>query len=283
MSTQESKQWRDGWTAEDPPDVGFAWAPNDGDEYVDRHGDGLVYRDLGVRESSNGTIGVQRLRVGDAATASSWRTLDVDFDCLYVLRGEVTISTANGESVTLHANGAALHPGGCAYQLTSVSDDFEAVQITAPASPGPRLSADPPEGGDAEGEPVYTYDTDDEYRAGDGPRKFFLYRDTGARAATDGRIHLHVVRATEPGPGTGWHYHTMAQWFMVIGGSALLRVEDRPRQPLGWGDAMCLGRGTSMRHNLTDYTGDYLVLEMCIPADYETLAVDEPANADSPA
>lgn len=280
MSTQRSTQWRDGWTADDPPDIGFAWAPNEGGEYGDEHGDGLVYRDLGVREASSGAVGVRRLRVGNAAEATQWRVLDVDFDCLYVLRGEVTIRGCTGETVTLHEGGAALHPGGSPYQLASVSDDFEAVQITAPALTGLELHADAPEPG-GEGEPVYTYDVDDEYVAGDGPRKFFLYRDIGARAATDDRIHLHVVRATEPGPGTGWHYHSMAQWFMVIGGSALLRVEDRSRQLLGWGDAMCLGRGPTMRHNLTDYSGDYLVLEMCIPAEYQTVAVDEPAHADS--
>jgi hypothetical protein len=36
-----------------------------------------------------------------------------------------------------------------------------------------------------------------------------------------------------------------------------------------------------MRHNVTDFSADYLVLEMCIPAEYETIAVDEPEGADA--
>ena len=120
---------------------------------------------------------------------------------------------------------------------------------------------------------------DTEFKRG-GLRDFFLYRDLETRAATDGRLHIHVVRATEAGPGTGWHYHTMAQWFMVIGGSAVIRVEDQPRQELGWGDSMCIGRGPRMRHEIADHSADYLVLEVCVPAAYSTVAVDEPAGAD---
>jgi hypothetical protein len=35
-----------------------------------------------------------------------------------------------------------------------------------------------------------------------------------------------------------------------------------------------------MRHNVTSFSGDYLVLEMCIPAEYDTVGVDEPDGAD---
>jgi mannose-6-phosphate isomerase-like protein (cupin superfamily) len=125
-------------------------------------------------------------------------------------------------------------------------------------------------------EPIYTHDGDDQYRRGDGPRAFFLYRDLATRGSTGDRIHFHIVRATEAGLGTGWHYHTMSQWFMVIGGHADISVEDHPKQPLGRGDAMCIGSGPQMRHNVTDFSSDYLVLEMCIPADYDTIAVDRP-------
>jgi quercetin dioxygenase-like cupin family protein len=92
-------------------------------------------------------------------------------------------------------------------------------------------------------------------------------------------MHIHIVRATQPGR-TGWHYHTMAQWFMVLRGTAKIGVQGHPTQPLHAGDAMCVGYGQDMRHNVVDFSSDYLVLEMCIPARYETVAVDPPPGAD---
>ncbi len=281
--TQQATDWQTGWTAESPASIGYAWAANEGGEYAARAGDGLRYRDLGVREASGGTIGVSRLRLGDAEQAGGWRLLDGDFEFLYVLRGAVTIEGPDGETVTLQEGGAAVRPGRHPYRLSGISPDFDAVQITSPAGVGV-LRGDGALGADRGAPthaPVYTHDTEDQYKRGDGPRAFFSYRDLGTRGPTDERIHIHVVRASEPGPGTGWHYHTMAQWFMVIGGTADITVGDRALQPLAWGDAMCIGKGEQMRHNVTDFSGDYLVLEMCISASYDTIAVDPPAASTS--
>jgi hypothetical protein len=250
--------------------------------------DGLLSRELGLAETSGGAIGVRRVKVGDPAEAARWRTLDVDFDFLFVLRGAVTVSDAAGGEVRLGTFDTALHPRRFRYRLSEFSADFEAVQVTAPArhaddgacadegdgGPGERALVGAPRG------PIYTRESEGAYRRGDGSRGPFLYRDLETGAATDGRLHLHVVRAGDVGPGTGWHYHTMAQWFMVIGGSAAIRVEDQSRQELGWGDSMCIGRGPRMRHEFADYSADYLALEVCVPAAYSTVAVDEPAGAD---
>jgi hypothetical protein len=81
-------------------------------------------------------------------------------------------------------------------------------------------------------DPNVTREAPDSYEMGNGPRKFFLYRDLETRGETENRIHIHLVRATEPGEGTGWHYHTMAQWFMVVGGTSNIGVEDHDLQPL---------------------------------------------------
>ncbi len=77
-------------------------------------------------------------------------------------------------------------------------------------------------------------------RDGDG----FAYRDLGVQAASGGAIG----------------------------------VEDHPPQPLAYLDAMCVGRGGTMRHNVTDFSADYAVLEMCIPAVYDTIAVNDPVE-----
>ncbi len=277
-----SKAWKTGWTSMDPAEIGHAWAPNDAGEYVER--DGFHCCELGLAETSGGALGVRRLRVADPELASGWRSLDADFDFLYVIRGAVTIENEFGEVIKLETGGAALHPEAVRYRFSDFSGDFEAVHITSPAGfvlrrepPVPHAVADHA----TLAMPVYTHDTEDQWVMGNGPRNHHVYRDLGTRLPTDSRIHFHVVKATGPGRNIGWHYHSMAQWFMVLGGTGVFRIEDRPRQRLGWGDSMCVGRGPRMRHNVTDYSEDYLVLEMCVPADYDTIAVSEPEGADA--
>jgi quercetin dioxygenase-like cupin family protein len=274
--TAINTDWRSGWTASQPAYVGYAWAPNSGGDYRAAD-DGLLHRDLGLDAASDGRIGCERVRLASGQQVGDWRRLDVDFDFLYVLRGTIEIETADGQHVVLGTGGCAVQPGHTAYRYTHATSDLDAVHVTSPAryellrgEAALAASVMPERPG------VFTHDSDDQYKRGDGPRAFFLYRDLGTRAVTEGRIHFHVVRATEPGLGTGWHYHTMSQWFMVIGGSANISVEDHPKQPLGWGDAMCVGSGEHMRHNVTDFSSDYLVLEMCVPADYATIATDRP-------
>jgi hypothetical protein len=45
---------------------------------------------------------------------------------------------------------------------------------------------------------------------------------------------------------------------------------------------MCVGYGKGMRHNVAPFSGDYAVLEMCVPAVYETIPVDAPPGASMP-
>jgi hypothetical protein len=277
MALADSTQWRGGWTATEPADIGFAWAARGDGDFVDRDGNGFVSRDLGVAAASDGAIGVQHLRLGDGDEAATWRALDADFDFLFVLTGSVRIVTDHGTQ-PLDAGGCAVHPKLLRHRFVDVSDDFEAIHVTAPARVD--VLHDPAPGAADAPVPIYTHETSDQYERGNGPRSYFLYRDLGTREPTADRIHFHVVRAMDAGPGTGWHFHTMAQWFLILGGSSVISVEDRAGQPLNYLDAMCVGRGEMMRHNVTDFSADYAVLEMCIPAVYETIAVDQPVGAD---
>jgi mannose-6-phosphate isomerase-like protein (cupin superfamily) len=79
--------------------------------------------------------------------------------------------------------------------------------------------------------------------------------------------------------GTGWHNHTMRQWFYVMGGEAELEMEVNEKvdkMPLRSGDAMTVSKG--QRHDVPTYTDDYFVLEMCIPKEYDTTAHEGPAH-----
>ncbi len=58
--------------------------------------------------------------------------------------------------------------------------------------------------------------------------------------------------------------------------------EDGPQIELRVGNSTCLGAGPDMRHNVAPFTGDYTVLEMCVPHAYETIAVDPPTAGAPP-
>jgi quercetin dioxygenase-like cupin family protein len=277
MSGNATADWATGWTAAEPLQLEYAWAPRDGGEWADSAHGGLEARDLGLAAASGGKMGVNHLR----AKAGAARDEDpiahaVDFEYLYVLAGSITIEPDGGEPVTLGPDDTVQLPRGARHRRTGVSDDFEAVEIVAPAVYETTRDADV----EAAGEPLFTFEGPDAYTLGDGPRKFFNYRDLGTRGPTADRIHLHCVKATgTPGEGTGWHYHSMAQWFMILGGQGHIRVEDGPDIELNRIDAMCIGSGPQMRHNVAPFSGDYAVLEMCVPAAYETIAVDRPEGA----
>lgn len=274
MSTEQRQHWLDGWTAANPAGIGEAWVENEGGEYVDRDGDGFGYRDLGLEQASKGALGVQRFRVRDADKVGQWRQIDNDFDFLFVIRGSVDVEGPGGKIVTLGQYDSAIHPRGYRYRLINPSDDLDAVHLTAPAK---LLPADQAQRADRE--PVYSHDSEDAYELGNGPRNFFAYRDLGTAEATDGRLHIHVVHAPEPAAATGWHYHSMSQWFMVLDGSAVTRVEEHPPRNLTFGVSQCLGSGDRARHNVTEFSAGYRVIELCLPAEYDTIPCDPPENA----
>jgi quercetin dioxygenase-like cupin family protein len=277
MTEKATTDWATGWTAKEPLQLDYAWAPAGGGDWKESAHGGLEARDLGLDAASGGKMGVNHLRLPQGGSVDEdWIAHDVDFEYLYVLAGSITIEPEGGDPVVLRPDDTAYLPRFLRHRRSAASDDFEAVEIVAPAAYETTGSADV----EAEGEPVFTFEGPDVYTLGDGPRKFFNYRDLGTRGPTDERIHLHVVRATgTPGEGTGWHYHSMAQWFMILGGSSHIRVEDGPDIELNRIDAMCIGSGPHMRHNVAPFSADYAVLEMCVPATYETVAVDKPEGA----
>ena len=66
----------------------------------------------------------------------------------------------------------------------------------------------------------------------------------------------------------------MGQIFYILRGWSELVVEDAAAFRMTPGDAMCLAPG--MRHNVPGFSSDYLLLEMCVPADYDTIDAPPP-------
>jgi mannose-6-phosphate isomerase-like protein (cupin superfamily) len=112
----------------------------------------------------------------------------------------------------------------------------------------------------------------------DGLRAFFSYRDLGIRDATGGRVLAHVIRAERPHDGAaGWHRHTLDfQMYYVIRGWIRFRYE-------GVGEVLaeagsCVHQPPGIRHAELGHSDDLELLEITLPAEFETAEVAPPAG-----
>jgi mannose-6-phosphate isomerase-like protein (cupin superfamily) len=286
MEQLSTNDWVTGWTATDAPQIGFAFVRADADGWEAGPWPGLQSMELDLGPASDGLFSARRIRVkpGETAPDTGWYRHDGDFDFIYVLSGSVAIETEAGEHCTLGPGASGLYPALTLRREYGATPDLEYIRVTVPGELpviAGRDSELPARAGQLNPgrQPVYTFDLPETYVVGAGPRSFFEYRDLGTASATAGRIHIHVVHAVESGAGTGWHYHSMAQWFLILEGSADIAVEEEPIFHMGPLDSMCVGRG--MRHDVVRFSSDYKLIEMCVPADYETVGIAPPQGSAS--
>lgn len=256
---------------------GFGYAPCAPALWRADAGGGLESRDLSLRSASNDTLDAKHIRAGGHV-----RELDdliapnAPFAFLFVLGGVVDLREEGHAPVELKAFSAATRYGAGAPVHWRLSNDAEVFLMVAHRAAASRLGV----ASDTACSWTISHDTADAYRLGEGPRRFFKYRDLGVAGATARRIHIHVVAATgSVAGGTGWHSHTMGQIFFVLSGWADLAVDRRPWVRMGPCDAMCLSAG--MTHDVPGFSDDYRVLEMCVPADYTTTDAPAPGGLDA--
>jgi quercetin dioxygenase-like cupin family protein len=242
----------------------------------------LVARDLLLGEATSHQLGARLLKAAAAGKTGSWPfSRSPKYQSLYVMAGVLTI-TSNNEQFVLRAGdvpNAALLAGATAIQWDA---DFEAFELSAPDWQAPErlepaaalAGLDLPAGADAA--PAVNRLTDNSF-VKDGLRPFFNYRDLGTSVETDRRMHLHVVKVvgTLPG-GTGWHVHSMSQIFFVFQGWVKIAVEGQGVIHMQAGEAMTIANG--MRHNVFEFSPDYELVELCMPADYSTVPTPAPAD-----
>jgi quercetin dioxygenase-like cupin family protein len=109
----------------------------------------------------------------------------------------------------------------------------------------------------------------------DGLRDFFLYRDLGVAAATNGKVIAHLVKANlPPTDGTGWHKHVADfQIVIMMKGWAKFMYDDKVTL-VEAGD--CVHQRPGLTHFLFDYSPDMEYLEIVGPADFDTVPVEGP-------
>lgn len=116
---------------------------------------------------------------------------------------------------------------------------------------------------------------DNPFKSG-GLRTYREYRDFGFAEATGGKVHAHIIRTTAPAPegGTGMHYHDLDfQMVYCLKGKSRVWFEGQGEIEIEEGDAWIQPPG--IKHNVMWYTDDYELLEITLPADYPTVAVEE--------
>lgn len=247
----------------------FGFAPLLSAVWQDDPSTGLASRDLAAAQASQKAFTGRHLRAAGIVTETD-RLIPADcvFSFLFVLVGKVELTEAGGQSFALTSLDSATRHGPGKHLSLKLSHDAEIILLNATRDGAAQF-------GSGNGTWSISREQEDDYIAGNGPRAFFRYRDLAVSEATGRRIHIQLVRATGPSPagGTGWHIHGMGQLFYILRGHADISVINQQSVQIRTGDAMCIAK--AMAHNVTAFSRDYLVLEMCIPADYETVPTDE--------
>ncbi len=244
---------------------GFGYSPLEPAFWRTDATSGLSYRDLSIASASDDAFVGYHLRTLGHVRRVPLADADTRFVFIFVLAGRAVLHPASSAPIELNALDSATRYGAGTATEIEMAHDAEVLVLSS------RKDAASEFGEGGSGNWQVSRESEDSYFSGDGPRKFFRYRNLGVDAATDRRIHIHIVRATtapEPG-GTGYHSHSMGQLFYVLRGWADVIVQDRPSVRAIAGDAMCIA--PRMGHDVPDFSPDYLVLEMCIPADYDTV------------
>lgn len=107
-----------------------------------------------------------------------------------------------------------------------------------------------------------------------GLRSFFEYRDLGIKAATDGRVVAHVIRAA-PGhavAGAPHRHDVRLQLVYVLKGWIEFEYEGQGVVRLEAGS--CVHQPPLIRHREIGHSDDIEMLEIVLPGEFATEEVD---------
>ena len=105
----------------------------------------------------------------------------------------------------------------------------------------------------------------------DGLRPYAKYRDLGIAAATNGLAVAQVIRFLPPATDEVRvkHYHDVQfQMIYVLKGWIVAEMDGRRPEKMTAGSAWM--QPPKIRHRVVDYSADCEVLEVVLPADFET-------------
>jgi quercetin dioxygenase-like cupin family protein len=105
-----------------------------------------------------------------------------------------------------------------------------------------------------------------------GLRQYFAYRDLGMVGPTGGRVRAHVIRPVNGCKSSDTHYHTLDfQMVYVLKGWA--RVWFDGIGEVRFEQGSCMYQEPGIVHKVLEYSDDYTVIEIAMPADFPTVTV----------
>ena len=107
-----------------------------------------------------------------------------------------------------------------------------------------------------------------------GLRGHFVYRDLGVAEATCGKVLAQVIKATDPSDEPGDSHRHRLDFHMVymLKGWARMRFDGVGEVRMEAGS--CWYQEPGIDHSVIEYSDDFEVLEITVPADFETVSRD---------
>lgn len=232
----------------------------------------MQYRDLGGGSATNGKMRAEHIRVmREVENPTGWHCHDLDFQLVYILNGQVSLSFEDRDDVVLNAGDYAQIPAFTMHNEFGFSPNYEVLLVTLPAEFGTLKEKPAKRSSRPETELVVGHLTPESFVRGDGLRSFLEYRDFGLANATNGAVAASVVRSNGPcEKSTGWHYHDVqVQFVYILNGSVVTQLEQIGDVALQAGDAMFMP--PNMKHNVIDFSEDFEVFEIYVPAEFGTI------------
>jgi quercetin dioxygenase-like cupin family protein len=108
-----------------------------------------------------------------------------------------------------------------------------------------------------------------------GLRSYARYRDLGIAAATNGKVQAHVIRMVPPVTDEvrKAHYHDV-EFQMVYVLKGTMTTDFEGQGPITMHAGSCWIQPPKIKHTVRHYSDDCEVLEIILPADFETVALE---------
>ena len=106
----------------------------------------------------------------------------------------------------------------------------------------------------------------------DGLHAFFEYRDLGIRDATAGKVEAHVIRARPAEPVAGGRHHHNVEFQMIYCLKGWIRFDYEGIGEVTLLPGTCVHQPPGIRHTELGHSDDLELLEIVMPADFETVA-----------
>jgi quercetin dioxygenase-like cupin family protein len=109
-----------------------------------------------------------------------------------------------------------------------------------------------------------------------GLRRYAKYRDLGISAATNGLVQAHVVQFVppcRPEEVSKLHYHDV-EFQMVYVLKGWIKTELEGEGGITMREGSCWIQPPRVKHRVLDYSDDCQVLEIVLPADFQTVELE---------